>query len=821
MTDKKKQFEDVLKRVPSNPGVYLYKDAKDKVIYIGKAKALNKRVRSYFNKNHPDAKTRHLVANIEKIDYIVVDSEAEAFILEANLIRRYKPRYNIDLKSNHFPYLKITNEKFPRILVVRRKIHDGAEYFGPYPQPRSMRRVLDSLNQHFLLRQCSDADPTKRERPCLHRDIGRCIAPCSGDVSQEDYKELLANVRLFLKGKRTELLELLQKSMELESANMEFERAARYRDAIESVEDVLRPQKIDQGLRNRVIIVAAISKNLATFSVFRIREGAILNHHRFTANAAHESTLKTLMSEFLGQLYTKLAGDIPPEILMQRMPENPDELSDFLADLAGHKVQLMTPKRGNPLGLIKLARQNARLALSEAMAQKLKHHIPFAIHALQKELGLSRLPLHIEAFDISNIGENARVGGMVFFRDGKPRRSLYRNFLIKTVEGQDDPACMKEVVGRRISRLIREEKELPDLILIDGGKTQLNAAIQALQENDALDKLDLISIAKRLEEIHVPQFPEPISLAKDSAAIKLLQRIRDEVHDQAITYHRKVRARNSFKSVLEELPGIGPKRRDKLLRSYKSIGEIKKDTSIGIKEKTGMSEKLAEKLLSFLKVGNVVVLLFAVLFSACASFPRYYSDSFKHGQYNPRSESIKKAESKTEKPIAQAKIEEKPKDTIIPPDINNDYISPVEGEPKTTAKAKPKGRKSRVSSGNSRQQNIMGSVNYYLGTPYNYGGESAFGMDCSGLTMTVYKEALDISLPRTVSQQIERGQQVAQSSRRFGDLMFFKMEHSSPDHVGIYLGDDNFVHASESRGVTISSLSKYYQKRLHSVRRLD
>ncbi len=848
MTTQKEKFSDILSRIPDEPGVYLYRNIDGKVIYIGKAKSLRKRVRSYFAKTHPDPKTRTLVSKIEDIEYIVVDSEAEAFILEANLVRRYKPRYNIDLKDDkRFPYLKITNEDYPRIKVVRRKIRDGSEYFGPYTEVRPMRKVLDSLNHHFLLRHCNDPDPTKRDRPCLYRDIGRCIAPCSGDVTKEEYAELLDNVRLFLKGRRDELVAHFTKSMAKAAEDMDFEQAARYRDAIESVESVLRPQKIDTGLQNRDIIGAALSQNMAAFSVFRIRDGAIMNHHRFTAKAGHESRLPDLLYDFISQLYAKLGGDVPPEVLVQRMPKEPEELGGFLSEMSGHKVQLMTPKRGTPLGLLKLARQNARLAMSEALAQKGKHHVPFAIHALQKELGLSRLPIHIEAFDISNIGEKSRVAGMVYFKDGKPKRSQYRNYLIKTVEGQDDPACMKEVVGRRISRLIREEKELPDLILIDGGRTQLNAAIQALRENRAMDKLDIISIAKRLEEIFVPQFPDPVSLAKDSAAIKLLQRIRDEVHDHAISYHRKVRAKNSFKSMLEEVPGIGPKRRDGLLRSYRSIADIKKDSPEGIKEKTGMSLDLARKLLDFLKTTAAVMIpLFFVMFTACAPSVRYFSDTFETGSYNPESDAIKQAErgrgderpviakEQSTSPKAKADKDSKTKtskiakkddeplippidDPVTPPPADNNYRSP------TGAKSDvihSKGRRSTVPK-DDKAQRIMGSVNYYIGTPYVYGGESAMGMDCSGLTQTVYREALQLDLPRTVSQQIEEGRRVSTNAMDFGDLIFFKMESRSPDHVGIYLGDNRFVHASESRGVTISRMSDYYQKRLYSARRVE
>ncbi|MFP4460183.1 MAG: excinuclease ABC subunit UvrC [Candidatus Zixiibacteriota bacterium] len=823
--EKKDKIKEKLKRIPNSAGIYLYRNERGKIIYIGKAKSLRKRVRSYFAKNHPDPKTRRLVSKIDDIDYIVVDSESEAFLLEANMVRKYRPRYNINLKDDkHFPYLKITKEDFPRILIVRRKEKDRAEYFGPYTDVGSMRKVYNTIVNHFAIRTCNHKLPLKNHRPCLYYDIGHCFAPCTGDIPPEEYNEIIDDVRLFLKGRRTRLLERMEKKMAEEADALHFERAAAFRDAIDAVENVLKPQKIDQGLKTRDIIGAALGKSMATFAVFRVREGAIINHHHMTASANEDTDLRQALEDFTSQFYTKF-GDIPPEILMQRKPSNIEDLQSFLAETAGRKVKIITPKRGLTLGLLKLARQNARLELTEIMAQKGKHHLPFAVYNLQKELGLAKLPRRIEAFDISNIGEKSRVASMVKFIDGKPYKTGYRRFKIKTVKGQDDQACMHEVVKRRLSRIIEEDKRLPDLLLIDGGKTQLRAAIKAASELNLLDELEIISLAKKYEEIYHPQFEHTINLPKDSAAIRLLQRIRDEAHRFAITYHRMLRSKSAFKSVLEDIPGVGPKRRKLLLKSFKSVNDIKKAKPDIIQEKAGIPIKVAKQISEFFAI---IIIAFLSFFN-CASSPRYFADEFD--PYNRNQEQrVQRAESKDEekKDIKKAKKkEDKEKSEDLEYTENRPYIEeppaekPKSKESPTSPKEEKSDSKSKTAyTSNANTDRMLGTINYYLGTPYIYGGESSLGMDCSGFVMTVYDEALERELPRTVSQMIGRGNKISKNRMEMGDLIFFKMESSRADHVGIYIGSGKFAHASESRGVTISKLNDYYSKRVVMARRI-
>jgi excinuclease ABC subunit C len=623
--DKKEILKEKLTRLPDSAGIYMFKNADEKIIYIGKAKNLKKRIHSYFRKNLPDIKTKRLVSNITDLEFTVVDSEIEAFILEANLIRKHRPRYNITLKDNkRYPYIKITDEPYPRILITRHKNHDKAEYFGPFTDVSNMRRVYETVNAHFSLRLCNQDVPVKSCRPCLYYDMGRCHAPCSGNVPENVYEELVDEVRMFLRGRRTELVKRLKERMEKEAEELNFERAKVIRDAINAVEIVLKPQKIEHGLQNRDIIGAAIGKTAAAFSVFRIREGAMTASHKFDATVEPDTSLKGALSEFLNRFYTEFA-DIPPEIMLQVTPDDKGELEGYITTLSGRKVSILTPKRGIALGLLKLSRQNARLELVEVMAQREKHHLPYPIHSLQKDLGLSKLPRRIEAFDISNLGEKSRVASMVQFIDGQPKRDGFRRFRIKLVEGQDDPACIHEAVKRRLARLIDEHLNMPDLILIDGGKTQLGAAIDALKELDQIDKIDIISLAKRFEEVHSPQFPDPVGLPKDSASIKLLQRIRDAAHKYAIEYHRALRDNASMSSLLEEISGIGKRRREALLSSFKTLTDIKDAKEEEIAKKGMMPLIMAKRLKEHLTtILALLIIVFGIV--SCTPKPRFYSD---------------------------------------------------------------------------------------------------------------------------------------------------------------------------------------------------
>ena len=604
-----------LKSLPDSPGVYLFKDKRGKIIYIGKAKKLKNRVRSYFgSQDNLDHKTFRLMSQAADFDLMVTDSEVEALILEANLVHEYKPRYNVMLKDDkHFPYVKITtNEPFPRVLVVRRIEKDGASYFGPYTSAKYMRRTVNFLTQLFKIRTCNFVIPHpkgKQYKVCLDYHINRCGGPCEGLQSENEYRELVDGVIMVLAGKSKELIDQLSTKMSKASKGMNYEDAARLRDQIEAIKSVMIKQKVDVGeIVDRDIISVAREERDAIAVVMQIREGALIGRQEFQLTVDIDDTDETIIDTFVSQYYNN-QPNIPQELFL------PVELTDlklilaWLKKLKGSAVKIITPQKGEKVRLVGLAARNARLLLDEILIQRKQasDRTSKMVTALKDDLGLSKSPRKIICFDISNTGETDAVGSCVFFENGKPKKSGYRRFRIKGVKGQDDFKMMREVIGRYFFK-VREsmmEKgagpkngftERPDLVVVDGGKGQLSSAKAELDYLGFKEQM-IIGLAKKLEEVYLPGNSEAIVIAKSSPGLMLLKRARDEAHRFAIEYNRKIRSKRTIKSKLDDIPGIGPAKREALIREFGSVARIKEATVESLTEIRGITPKLAETIL--------------------------------------------------------------------------------------------------------------------------------------------------------------------------------------------------------------------------------
>jgi excinuclease ABC subunit C len=589
-----------LKNLPPNPGVYLIKDSRGRIIYVGKAKSLRNRVRAYFHHTPPyDPKVSTLISKISDFDILATDSEMEALILEANLIKEYKPRYNVNLKDDkRYPYLKVTDEPFPRVLVVRRVKKDGAKYFGPYTNVKAMRNTLQMLRNVFPLRSCNYALPSNRRiKLCLDYHIKRCPGPCEGKISREEYKEIIKNVLLFLSGKNNLLLEHLKERMNVYSAREEFERAASVRDQIKALESVLEKQKVaDLEKMDRDIIAFARKKKDISVAALQIREGVLIGRQNFHLTGFKENTDLEVLSTFLRQYYMHSVV-IPPEIILPISIADQLMIQDWLSSRREGRVRILVPQRGEKVRFLEMAGYNARLSLDELLLQRseAKKRVPATIKSLEQDLYLPISPRKVVAFDISNLGASDAVGSLVFFDDGRPKKSQYRRFRIKTVEGQDDFAMMAEVVRRYFTRLTEEKREYPDLVLIDGGKGQLSAAVQTLNNLGITDQ-SVVALAKRLDEVFLPERSEPLMIPKVSASLKLLQRIRDEAHRFAVGYHRELRKKRTMKSELDQIPGIGPVRKKVLLKHFGSVENIKRAGLKELSQIKGVNKRTAENI---------------------------------------------------------------------------------------------------------------------------------------------------------------------------------------------------------------------------------
>ena len=595
-------IKDKLANLANKPGVYLFKDKKGEIIYIGKAKVLKHRVRSYFQAGRPyDPKLARLQSRVSDLETIITDSEVEALILEANLVKEYKPRYNINLKDDKsYPYIRVTNEPFPRIFPTRRIIRDGSRYFGPYTDVTSMRELLKTIKRLFPIRTCNlnlteESIAKKKFQICLQYHLKRCHGPCEGLVSREEYNQVVEFVVSFIEGRSRKVAEDIKARMQEMAATLRFEAAARLRDQLNSIEQFQSRQKmVDQNLADRDVVAIASEDGDSCSVVFKVRDGKIIGRQHFYLNGAEEEKLDSVTSAFVKQYYLK-ADYIPDEIFLPAdLGEDKAAIQTWLSQRRNSKVVLTVPRRGEKSQLLQMCLRNARLLLQELKLQKSKSadYLAGSVKALQDDLHMAKPPKRIEAFDISNIQGTDPVASMVCFVNGKAHKSDYRRFRIRSKSTPDDFTMMREAVGRRYTRLLKENGSLPDLVLVDGGKGQLSAALEALVRLDIKDQ-PIIALAKRLDEVFVPGIPDPQNIRKDSAGLHLLQRVRDEAHRFAITYHRSLRKKRTLKSALESVPGIGPAKRDLLIKTFGSAAKVKSTSVEELARVTGISQKLA------------------------------------------------------------------------------------------------------------------------------------------------------------------------------------------------------------------------------------
>ena len=597
-----------LKNLPVKPGVYLFRDAKGTVLYVGKAIQLRNRVRSYFQKSRPhDPRLMIMVNKINDLEFIVTDNDVEALILEANLIKEYKPRYNINLKDDKsYPYIRITNEDFPQVFPTRKVIRDGSDYFGPYTNVKDMRHALNTLKRIFQIRSCRfDLSPNvieqKKVQLCLDYFIKKCKGPCQGLQSRLAYAATVEQIRQFLRGKTDALLEDLQTAMKQNAAGLEFEEAARIRDKIEALEKYRNTQKVVFSDRaDRDLFALAHEDEDACAVIFKIREGKIIGRvHYYLKGTLHLSESE-ILEQFIKQYYSQ-SDEVPPEIFLPTALTDETVIQHWLSGRLSGNVSLVIPKTGPKKKLMDMSTRNARYLLEELKVQReqTKGRIPHNVRSLQRDLHLKNPPRRIECFDISNIQGTDPVASMVCFVDGKPRKSQYRKFKIQTKKTPDDFAMMREVIFRRYKRIIDEKQTMPDLIIVDGGKGQLSSADSVLKKLN-LSGQPVIGLAKRLEEIFIPGHPDAQTLPRSSSSLRLIQQLRDEAHRFAITFHRERRKKRTLTSRLDEIPGIGPARRERLLRVFGSVDRIRKATAEDIRNKSGVPGALAEDIYKFL-----------------------------------------------------------------------------------------------------------------------------------------------------------------------------------------------------------------------------
>jgi excinuclease ABC subunit C len=595
-----------LPHLPDGPGVYLWKGRDGTILYVGKAKRLRSRVRSYFGNDQLESlKTRHLVGLIADLDTIVVPSEAHALILEANLIKEYRPRFNIALRDDKsYPYIKVTlQEPFPRVYVTRRLEDDGARYFGPYTDVGAMRRALNVVKRIFTVRSCNYDMPAQMpERPCLDYYIKRCKAPCILAQSQHDYRSMIDEVVLFLSGRPDEVVRRVKERMDLAAEQLDFERAAELRDVLHHLEQMEEPTvvlEVEGG--DRDVIGYARDGDDACVTVLRIRGGKLLSREqRFLEHVEGEEDTDVL-AIFLAGSYVSMQEKARQLLLPFDFPDR-ELIEQALPD-----SKIVIPQRGPRRDLIALAEQNARHLLEELKLSSMEadERAGDPVYELGRELGLQRIPRSLVCFDISTTQGTDTVGSCVWFENGRPKRSEYRKFKVKTVEGTDDFASMHEVVHRYFERRNRDEKPLPDLIVIDGGKGQLSAAHVALEELRLADR-PLISLAKREEEIFVWGREEPLKLSRRSPALRLLQQARDEAHRFAVTYNRKRRSMRTVTSELLKVPGIGPVKRRQLLKEFGSVQGVRDAGEEAIAKLPGFNPDRARKLLESLAATSPV-----------------------------------------------------------------------------------------------------------------------------------------------------------------------------------------------------------------------
>lgn len=638
----RQKFQDQLRALPSKPGIYLFRDETGGVIYVGKAAVLRNRVRSYFGSPRSfEPKTRRLVEQIAGLEYIVTGTTQEALILEATLVRRHRPFFNIRLKDDkHYPYLKIgVKEPWPRVEITRKVLNDGARYFGPFASGGSVRQTLDLVKKLFPWRSCTKTITGDDPRPCLDYYIHRCIGPCASLCTRDEYGTVIKQVAMFLEGRTTEITRDLRREMQAASDGMEYERAARIRDQVRAIERTTERQVME--VRGRVdmdVFGLAREEQEAYVQVFFVRKGNVIGRDNFQMDGTTDEPDERVLASFVEQFYES-AAYVPPRVLIPVAITDAGLIEAWLTERRGKRVRLLVPQRGEKRALIQRAMDNAREALQQARAKWLadstkKHE---ALEQLREEMDLPSLPQRIECYDISNIQGTSAVGSMVVFIDGHQRPAEYRRFRIKGVAGANDFAMMQEVLKRRFWRQKQTAREgegragaifgeerggeggspalagdygtqpeydesfgaVPDLVIVDGGKGQVSAAHDAMR-NLGVGEIPLAGLAKRFEELYVKDVSEPIVLPRTSQALYLVQRIRDEAHRFAVTYHRNVRAKSGIQSALDTVTGLGPKRKKALLRKFGSVKGVREAAVEDIAATPGFTRSLAEKVLASL-----------------------------------------------------------------------------------------------------------------------------------------------------------------------------------------------------------------------------
>ncbi|HET9016636.1 MAG TPA: excinuclease ABC subunit UvrC [Thermomicrobiaceae bacterium] len=599
------ELAERLAALAPQPGVYLMKNDQGEVIYVGKAASLRSRVRSYFgSRTHMDGKTRELVEHIADFDVIRTDTPTEALILENELIKRYLPKYNVMLRDGKtYPFIRITGEPFPRVISTRRIIQDGSRYFGPYTSAASVHRTLDLLKRLFPYRPCSIEITGDAPRPCLYYHIGRCVGPCIGAVTRDEYRQVIDKVVLFLEGRGEELLPAMRAAMEQAAEALDFERAAQLRDEVRAIEHVLEGQKIVSG-RGQSFDVLAVAQGAggdAAVQVATVRHGKMLGSEHFLMRGARvEDTPATILSSFVSQFYEG-AALVPPELVLQAEIADAELVRAWLVARRGGAVRLTVPQRGERRRLVEMVAKSAAENLEQSRLRFLNdaQRTTGALGELADALGLETLPQRIECYDISNLQGTNPVASMVVFEAGKPKKSDYRRFGIKGVQGPNDFAMMQEVIRRRFTRAAREDvtedwRSMPDLVIVDGGKGQLNAALEVLAELQV--EVPIVGLAKENEEIFLPGEKDPVILPRAGQALFLVQRVRDEAHRFAVTFHRARRTKSGFHSALDELPGVGPARRKALLKAFGSVRRIREASVAELSAVDGIGPGLAEKI---------------------------------------------------------------------------------------------------------------------------------------------------------------------------------------------------------------------------------
>ncbi|MBY1425324.1 excinuclease ABC subunit UvrC [Clostridioides difficile] len=598
-------IQEHLKKLPSEPGVYLMKDKYDHIIYVGKAISLKNRVRQYFqsSKNHT-SKVKSMVKNIYKFEYIITDSELEALILECNLIKRYRPKYNVVLRDDKtYPYIKVTtNEDYPRILKVRRVLKDKAKYFGPYTNITAVNDTLELISSTYPIRSCKiDIDKAikNKTRPCLNLHINKCLGPCTGNVSKEEYGKMIEEIIMCLSGKEEKLMELLKEKMNESSMNFRFEEAAVYRDKIKSLEEMIQKQKIDATVSdlNQDVVAMARAHNEACVQVFFIRNGKIVGREHFILEGVMDSPRASILSSFVKQFYNEQEY-IPKELIIEDEIEDSSILEEWLSSKKGQKATIRVPQKGEKKSLVEMVRKNAVEYLekfSDMNKRKYEKSIG-ALEELKQILNLEKLPIRIEAYDISNIQGVDSIGSMVVYTNAKKDKKEYRRYKIKTVIGPNDYDSMAEIVDRRL-----KHGNLPDLILLDGGKGQVSAVKKVLELND----VDIPLWGMYKDDKHRTKGlickEKEIELDKTTNLYRFIASIQEEVHNYAITYHRSLRNKALTKSILDDIQGIGEKRKKSLLNHFKDVDAIKKATMEELLEVDGMNKSIADNVYNFFR----------------------------------------------------------------------------------------------------------------------------------------------------------------------------------------------------------------------------